>query len=168
MIKDYKAILVIFALFLGTLILASPSSAQESEVRKELEALYAKRDAALKAKDVAYITSLETDDFTRKSKDGKTVDRKQADAEMDMINTVIKEVTTFKTTLDDVKQGENGEVTVLISDKGALILIGDGNQEHKVEGSGKGRDVWVKTDQGWKIKSHEEVESNTTVDGKPA
>jgi ketosteroid isomerase-like protein len=167
MIKEYKAILIIVALILGTFILASPSSAQETDVRKELEALYAKRDAALKAKDVAYITSLETDDFTKKSKDGKTVDRKQADADMDMINTIIKEVTTFKTTVDDVKQGENGEVTVLISDKGALIMIGEGNKEQKLEGSGKGRDVWVKTDQGWKIKSHEELESTTTVDGKP-
>jgi hypothetical protein len=36
MIKEYKVILIIIALFLGTFILASPSSARETDVRSGL------------------------------------------------------------------------------------------------------------------------------------
>jgi hypothetical protein len=46
-------------------------------------------------------------------------------------------------------------------------MVGEGGKEQKLEGSGKARDVWVKTDKGWKIKSHEELESASTLDGKP-
>ena len=140
-------------------------AAGERQMRTEIEALYARRDQAFTAKDNSFEKSLWTDDYTSKNKEGKISTRKEAEAESDAAAAMIKEVQKIETKVEEVKEGANGEVTVMISAAGSIVLTLEG-QEHKVEGESKSRDIWVKTSPGWKIKSHEVLESSRTVDGQ--
>jgi hypothetical protein len=67
--------------------------------------------------------------------------------------------------VEDVKEGSDGNVTVMISASGSLVLTVEG-KEHTVAGESKSRDVWVKTGEGLRLKSHEVLESSRTVDGQ--
>ena len=141
--------------------------ADDEHVRKEIEAIYAKRDKAMLNKDFAFIKSTEAEEYTEKKKDGKVLNREEADAEIDQLAPMIKEVQSFWTRVESVKEGEDEEIIVEISDGGKISLVDPEGKTHIVEGSGKSRDTWEHTDKGWKIKSHVSLESTTKLDGKP-
>jgi hypothetical protein len=46
-------------------------------------------------------------------------------------------------------------------------MMGADGQLHVIDEKGKFRDMWVRTDGGWKLKYREALESSGTVDGKP-
>src|SRR5258706_8933890 len=61
-----------YSVTLGSiLVLNSFAAAQDNSVRKELEALDAKRDEAYKRKDAGFIISLLAEDYSSKDLDGK-------------------------------------------------------------------------------------------------
>jgi hypothetical protein len=135
--------------------------------RKEIEAQYAKRDPAFKNKDFGFIKSQETSDYTEKSKDGAVRSREESDALSDQMASMVKEVTDQATMVESVKAGDDDdEYIVVASDHGRLTLATPDGQTHEAVGRSRQRDVWVKTGEGWKIKSHEELESNVQIDGK--
>jgi hypothetical protein len=76
---------------LGTLTHVSFAAAGESQVRADIEGLYAKRDQAYLAKDNTFEKSLWTDDYTSKNKEGKISTRKEAEAESDHALAMTKE-----------------------------------------------------------------------------
>lgn len=140
--------------------------ADVGQARKEIEAIYARRDKAMLSKDFAFIKSTESAEYTEKKKDGKVLNREEADAEIDQLAPMIKEVQSFWTKVESVKEGEDDEIIVEISDGGKISLVDPEGKLHIIEGSGKARDTWEHTDKGWKIKSHESLESTTKLDGK--
>lgn len=152
---------------LSMLLFGVAVRADDGHVRKELEAIYAKRDKAMLNKDFAFIKSTEADEYTEKKKDGKVLNREEADAEIDQLAPMIKEVQSFWTKVESVKEGENDEVIVEISDGGKISLVDPEGKTHIIEGSGRSRDTWEHTDKGWKIKYHLNLESTTKLDGKP-
>ena len=152
---------------LSTLLFGVGVNADDGHARKEIEATYAKRDKAMLSRDFAFIKSTEADEYTEKKKDGKVLNREQADSEMDQLAPMIKEVQGFWTKVESVKEGEDDEVIVEISDGGKISLVDPEGKTHIIEGSGRSRDTWEHTDKGWKIKSHESLESTTKLDGKP-
>ena len=152
---------------LSMLLFGVAVKADDGHVRKELEAIYAKRDKAMLNKDFAFIKSTEAEEYTEKKKDGKVLNREQADAEMDQLAPMIKEVQSFWTKVESVKEGEDDEAIVEISDGGKISLVDPEGKTHVIEGSGRSRDTWEHTDKGWKIKYHVSLESNTKMDGKP-
>jgi len=163
--KNKIAVLLAAAAWLGMLTHASSVAAGQSQPRADIEALYARRDQAFTAKDNSFEKSLWTDDYTSKNKEGKISTRKEAEAESDAAVAMMKEVEKIETKVEEVMEDPNGETTVMISASGSITVTLEG-QEHKVAGESKSRDIWVKTNQGWRIKSHEVLESSRTVDGQ--
>ena len=151
---------------LSILLFGVVVKADDGHARKEIEAIYAKRDKAMLNKDFAFIKSTESEEYTEKKK-GKVMNREQADAEMDQLAPMIKEVQSFWTKVESLKEGEDDEMIVEISDGGKISIVDPEGKTHIIEGSGRARDTWEHTDKGWKIKSHESLESNTKLDGKP-
>jgi hypothetical protein len=100
---------------LSVLLFGVTVKADDGHVRKEIEAIYAKRDKAMLNKDFASIKSMEAEEYTETKKDGKVLNREQADAEVDQLAPMIKEVQSFWTKVEGVKEGEDDEVIVEIS-----------------------------------------------------
>jgi hypothetical protein len=78
--------------------------AQDSALRKDFEALYAKRDQALKAKDTDFINKLLAEDHTSKDQDGPIKHRAQVVEENAGMIAAIKEVSSFATKVERAKQ----------------------------------------------------------------
>jgi hypothetical protein len=152
---------------LSMLLFGIAVKADDGHARKEIEAIYAKRDKAMLNKDFAFIKSTEADEYTEKKKDGKVLNREEADAEIDQLAPMIKEIQSFWTKVESVKEGENDEIIVEISDGGKISLVDPEGKPHIIEGSGRSRDTWEHTDKGWKMKYHLNLESITKLDGKP-
>ena len=136
-------------------------------VRSEIEAQYAKRDQAFKNKEFDFLKSQEASDYTEKTKDGAVRSKEESDALSDQVATMVKEVADQGTKVESVKAGDaDGEYIVVSSDHGRLTLATPDGQTHEAVGRSRQRDVWVRTDEGWKIKYHEELESTVQIDGK--
>ena len=147
---------------------ACPARPDNDDVRKELEAAYAKRDKAFKDKDGALIKSFEADDYIQKTKDGTVADRAIVDPQTDQLLSIVKEIRILTTTVDKVTPGkEPNQYLAEVSSKGDFTIAGGDGALHQVVASAKLRDTWIKTKDGWKIKYHEELESATMLDGKP-
>ena len=157
---------IVFAC-IGVLLFGIAVRAADDHVRKEFEAIYARRDKAMLSKDFALVKSMETEDYTEKKKDGKVLNKEQSDAEVDDLAPMIKEVQSFWTKVESVKEGDENEVIVEVSDGGKISIVDPEGKPHIIEGSGRSRDTWEHTDKGWKLKYHENLESNSKLDGKP-
>jgi hypothetical protein len=167
MIQRKVSIKFIVSACLAVLLFGAVVKAADDHIRKEFEAIYARRDKAMQSKDFASMKSMETEDYTEKKKDGKVLNREQADAEVDELAPMIKEVQSFWTKVESVKEGDDNEAIVEVSDGGKISIVDPEGKTHIIEGSGRSRDIWEHTDKGWKLKYHENLESTTKLDGKP-
>ena len=142
--------------------------AQDSVLRKNFEAIYAKRDQALRLKDAASINALLAEGFTSKEADGKLKNRAQVVAETNAVIAAMEEVTIADTKVESVRQGNNQNEAIVESSDAlkTTLKLADG-QLHLFEGRGKSRDTWVRTAAGWRLKYHEVLETGGSVDGKP-
>jgi hypothetical protein len=161
--------LSLFAVLGCALVLISSflTFAADSSARKELEALYAKHDQAMQNKDWDYIKSLETEDYTEKSKEGTVQNKEQADHQADAMLPMLTAITSYSTIIDTISQGKDeDEVICDISDRGVFIVKGNDSKDHTMEITSKGRDTWIHTEPGWRIKYHHGLESTTKMDGQ--
>lgn len=143
--------------------------AQDNGLRKTFEAIYAKRDQALKARDATSYNALLAEDFTSKEGDGKIKTRAQFVAETNALLAAIEEVFSCETKVKSVKEGNNqDEVIVEFSDAMKATVKLPDSSLHVFAGKGRIRDTWVRTDAGWRLKYHEVLETSGSVDGKPA
>jgi hypothetical protein len=166
--KFIKLFIAPVALIFAVTCLAVITKAGDDKARKELEAIYAKRDKALKNKDFDFEKSLKAEDYSEKSKDGTIKNRQESDAESAEMKAMVKEVREITTKIDSVKPGEeDDEFIVETSDSGSLTVMLPDNKVHEVSGNGRSRDIWLKTEKGWKIKYHEDLGSTVMMDGKP-
>jgi|GEM_PF-6939688 len=161
-----KKILLAFAL-LAIAGLSFVNLAQADEkVRKELAAVYAKIDAAVKAKDLKTVESFLAEDYEGRS-EGKTKTKAETVAEMKRHFGMVKKFTSSKTKIDKIRHVEGNEIvdyTMLI--KGTVA--GPNGKDQTLEVNSKGRDWWVKGDNGkWMCVAGEELSGEVKVDGKP-
>lgn len=161
-----KKILLAFAL-LAIAGLSFVNLAQADEkVRKELAAVYAKIDAAVKAKDLKTVESFLAKDYEGRS-EGKTKTKAETVAEMKQHFGRVKQFTSSKTKIDKIQHVEGNEIvdyTMLI--KGTVA--GPNGKNQTLEVNSKGRDWWVKGDNGkWMCVAGEELSTEVKVDGKP-
>jgi ketosteroid isomerase-like protein len=127
------------------------------DTRKELEAVYAKIDAAVKAKDVKTLASLLSEDYEKLIK-GKTLKRDEAVAQMKDSFKAVKEILSVKTTIDKIKQVEGNEI-VDYSQTAKVTVVGEDGRDQTVVATFKGRDWWVKNDEGnWICVSSERMD----------
>lgn len=150
---------------------ATVARADEAETRKALEDVYAAVDASLMKADADAIMAHEADDFTQVKKDGKVLNKEEADAKLvqamkDLPG--IGKVTGVKTTMDKFEANGDAEATVEVTDKMALNVTDKDGVQHAVVILAQSRETWVKVGDDWKIKKSVELDSSTTVDGKPA
>jgi hypothetical protein len=149
----------------------APASARQQDngrIRREIQAIYDKLDKATRDKDIEFVKSVETDEFSRKKKDGTVVAREQSDAELQQVFDMVKEVRVSSTTIDKViPAADPNEVIVEATSRADIILAMPDGQTHQLAGTGKDRDTWVSTSHGWRLKSSEEIESSYKMDGKP-
>lgn len=136
-------------------------------IRKALEDWYARNMAAFKAKDVAAIMALRTDDFHTITPDGKVNSR--ADMELrtkgflDRIDHFISQDNQIGTieVEGDLASADINQKTV------RMQRFPDGTL-HKVEASVVQRETWKKTADGWKLYRVDNIrDSKRLVDGKP-
>jgi Domain of unknown function (DUF4440) len=141
--------------------------AQDHAPHQDFEALYARGDQALKAKDADFLNSLLAEDYTEKDDKGTIKTRAQTVEQNNRLVAAIKQVTISTTKVESVKEGkdENEAIVEIASAGNVTMTLADG-QLHVIEAKGKSRDTWVRTDGGWKLKYREVLESSGTVDGK--
>jgi hypothetical protein len=154
-------------LCLAMIVLAVGSGyAQTDDVRKELEAVFAKGDQAELKKDFSYWKSLETADYREKSKDGSVRDKAAADARIEKLLPSIKEVREQVSKIETVRPGDaKGEYVVEARSNFALTMAAKG-YPREFKGSDLTRDIWVRTPEGWKIKYREELDSSVDLGAK--
>ena len=166
---DRSPISILAAVAFGLTVAATlVAFAGDDSVRKELEAIYAKIDRSFRDKDFTYLKSLKTPDYTEKTKEGHIRNRRESDAKGDLAFQSLSQVKTYSTTINRLEQGKSGnEVTVETSETGAFSFQEPDGKEREIEVQSKQRDIWVRTDAGWRVKYHEELESSTKIDGQP-
>lgn len=168
MLRNNNVVRRLALAFAALLLVAHHGFADDGHTRKEIEAVYAKRVTAIREKNFKLLKSHETDDYSEKSTDGTIQNRQQADAEADHLFAIIEEVYEYSLKIDRIEESQaTSAVTVEIEDSGRFRFTGPDGKAHEMVGSGRSRDVWVRTSQGWKLKYHEELDSSVKVDGKP-
>jgi ketosteroid isomerase-like protein len=156
----------IFAVALVTIFTASLVQAATDANRAAFEGIYKIYGKAMQDRDAKTIISYETDDFTMKTSDGKTLSRDQANTVLEQSLAIFKTVSKIDEQITDLKV-ENGTATLTVTEKMTATTIADPQgKEHVIEGNTKSKDIWVKKGDKWMIKSSEMLEDTTTIDGK--
>lgn len=127
------------------------------EVRDELEAIYAKIDKAIMAKDIDTLSSLLAADY-EKNEGTTKLNRADAIAEMKKNFDMVKSIESTKTTIDKIEQVEGNQI-VDFTETATITVVDASGKENQVSVSSKGRDWWVKGEDGkWLCVAAEKVE----------
>ncbi len=154
--KLFKTAFLVLTLLLTGLTYINSASANDDDVRKELEAVYAKIAAAVKAKDMKTVESLLGDDYEKQVGD-KTIKRAEVIAQMKKSFEMTKEIKSAKIVIDKIQHVEGNEIVDYTQTMKGVIVGADGKDE-TVEAVSKGRDWWVKDDDGnWMCVSSERI-----------
>jgi ketosteroid isomerase-like protein len=136
-------------------------------VRKAIEAWYASNMEAFKAKDVAAIMDLRTDDFHTITPDGKVNTRADMESRtrsfLDRIDHFISQDNQIGTieVEGDLASADVTQRTV------RMQRFPDGSL-HKVEAGAVQRETWKKTSEGWKLYRVDNIrDDGLLVDDKP-
>ena len=148
-----------------SVIAANFASGATDANRSALEDVYSKYTKALKEKDTRTVSSYETDDFAIKLSSGEILNRQQADALLEQTLGSLRTVSKADAQITDVKT-ENGTATVIVTETMTATMADNQGREHVITASTKSRDVWVKIDGKWRIKSATVLEDKSTLDGK--
>jgi ketosteroid isomerase-like protein len=142
---------IISSLFL-TLMLVAVSFASINvvkagdDIEDELEAMYAKIDKAVQAKDIDTLASLLSSDYEKR--DGtKTFTRDEAVAGMKKNLDSVKRVESSKTVIDKIEQVEGNQI-VDYTMTSVIVVADSEGKESSYTSTSKGRDWWVKGDDG--------------------
>ena len=152
-IKGWALILI-----LGAVALAATGAATTTDdTRKELEAVYAKIDEAIENKDIKTLESLLSEDYEKRA-DGKTIKRAEAVAQMKKSLEMVEEIESVTTTINKIKQVEGNQI-VDYTQTAKVKIKDDNGKVQSVTISTKGRDWWVKDEDGeWICISAERIE----------
>ena len=151
-------------LVFGALVSSAIAQSQTRHtVRRELEAKYAKVVEAYRNKDIKAFMEDKTPDFTGKSLNGSVATREQVEASVKQHMERIKKLNYLKIEIGNITV--TGDVAVAITAQEFSRVVTDAQgQEHTVVSKGTThRDTWVRTENGWKIKSVEELTQGTEV-----
>ncbi len=136
-------------------------------VRKAIEAWYASNMEAFKAKDVAAIMALRTDDFHTITPDGKVNSRADMETRtklfLDRIDHFISQDNRIGTI-----EVEGNLASAYITQKTVRMQRFPDGTLHKVEAGAVQRETWKKTAEGWKLYRVDNIrDDGLLVDDKP-
>ncbi len=127
-----------------------------NDTRKELEAVYAVIDKAIVESDMETLESLLADDYEKMDGE-KTIKRAEAVAEMKKSFESVKDVESCKTTIDKIQQVEGNQI-VDYTQIAKVVVAGSDGKDKSMEYTTKGRDWWVKGEDGeWSCVGAERV-----------
>jgi ketosteroid isomerase-like protein len=152
------------ALVFAAILLAKGALAATDTNRTAFTDIYKKVSKALKEKDMNTIISYETEDYTSKSLSGETENRDQTNEKLKQGFSVFKKISSFDEEIVEAKF-ENDTATIVVSETMKATIADPEGKDHTVNGLTKSRDIWVKKDGKWKIKSSEMIEDKSTLDG---
>ncbi len=154
--KAIKSVLLILTVALASLAYTDLTFAN-NDVRKELEAVYAKIDAAIKSKDEKTLESLLAEDYEKRSGD-KTIGRDEVIAQMKENFETTKQIESSKITITKVQHVEGNEIVDYTHTVKGTMTGADG-KDQSFTATNKGRDWWVKDEDGsWTCVAAEKVE----------
>lgn len=144
------------ALIMALAVTGLAFTAARDEIRRELEAVYAKIETAMKAKDIAALEAL-LDEGYEKTSGKETFDRAQTIARMRQNLDMTKSIDEVEMTIDKIEQVEGNYIVDYTQKvKGTLVIEG---KEEAFDITSKGRDWWVKNDDGkWICVGAESIE----------
>lgn len=136
----------------------------EDKIRQELEAVYAKIDAALKAKDLKILDSLLSDNYEGLGEES-TFTKEETLASIKRNFEMAKEITFAQTTIDGIRRVGKNEIVDYTQTVKAVIDGGD-RRNHSLEIVAKGRNWWIKEKNRWVCVAGEEIGTDVKIDGK--
>lgn len=148
-------------------VLAIASSfADDSAVRKALQARYAEISKAFASRNVKAFESAFTDDFTAKAPGRTMITRAEAFRDFEGQMKVLTEV---KWTQEIKSLKVDGKVVhVVINSQMLATAPGQDGKPHKLKLQTKGtKSDWVKGKKGWQVKYSETGDLKMWMDGKP-
>ena len=136
-------------------------------VRKAIEAWYASNMEAFKAKDVAAIMALRTDDFHTITPDGRVNTRADMEARTKLFLARIDHFIAQDNQIGTIDvQGDLASADV--TQKTVRMQRFPDGTLHKVEAGVVQRETWKKTAEGWKLYRVDNIQDgNLLVDDKP-
>lgn|ERR1041384_442224 len=136
-------------------------------VRRELEALYAKRAQAVRDKDWPALRALVTDDYTVVLPDGQTMQPEQAIAYLQRGLEQFVSVSNLTFTLETINLDGNEAQVDARQNFTRTQKLRDG-KVHTVTSGVLQRETWIKTPAGWKHRLTDNIrEQRVAVDGVP-
>jgi ketosteroid isomerase-like protein len=136
-------------------------------VRKALEDWYARNMAAFKAKDLAAIMALRTEDFHTITPDGKVNTRSDMEARTGSLLASIDYFISQENQIGTIEV-EGDLAGADISQKTVRMQRFPDGTLHKVESSAVQRETWKKTAEGWKLHRVDNIrDGSVLVDDKP-
>jgi ketosteroid isomerase-like protein len=153
--------------FLVLLVAVGGCKPNTDKIRAAIQAQINKNLAAQSAHDSTTFWSIYTDDYTYRSYDGQVYSRDDAARGFTESVSQMKISPETKTTVDSI-QVEADTATVVASLHFVRTQMAADSSQHNVVTDGRFREVWMKTEDGWKVNSIEELAGMTTlVDGTP-
>lgn len=136
-------------------------------VRKAIEAWYASNMEAFKAKDVAAIMALRTDDFHTITPDGRVNTRADMEARTKLFLARIDRFIAQDNQIGTIDVQGDLASTDVTQKTVRMQRFPDGTL-HKVEAGVVQRETWKKTAEGWKLYRVDNIQDgNVLVDDKP-
>lgn len=156
-----------FALILIVAVAATATAQDDVEVRQELEAQYKKLAEAHDRKDLKTIASLKTSDFHAISPDGMVNDVKMMEQYTKQFIESNRPPFNIRNTIQKLSISDNKLIAVVEVFQEASRQRDMAGKLRKVDTSVLQRETWVKTPDGWKLKSVDNVrDQKRFVDGK--
>lgn len=140
------------------------ASAAQSELFRKL---YARGDAAALRRDVVFLSATSTNGCMFFFKSGRVLEKPRY---MALLKQTMKRVVKFnavQTRLKLVQQATRNVVFVTSTSRIDMIYRGLDEKIHRSISVSQTRDSWLLTEQGWRIQNSQEVETRSTVDGRP-
>lgn len=139
-----------------------------ADTKAELDAMYAKFNAAMLKKDLATVMSMCTKDFSWVDSKGKKISRVEMEAQMKLQFQFLKKVTAVTVTIEKVTMN-GAEATAHTKGvfAGDLVLDPKTKKVSKLKSVSTTDDTWVKLGGKWMLKRVKALKETTTVDGKP-
>ncbi|HYP26725.1 MAG TPA: nuclear transport factor 2 family protein, partial [Blastocatellia bacterium] len=130
---------------------------RERDVRKELQAKYAKVVEAYRNRDIKAFMENKTPDFTAKSLNGRVATREQVESGVKQRMERIIRLNYLRIKIERLTVTGDEAVAITTQEFSRVVADGQGRERTVVSKGTTHRDRWVKAESRWMLKSVEEL-----------
>jgi hypothetical protein len=145
-----------------------------ASAKKAILANYRLYEQALKSTDIQDIVALETPDFQVRQVNGKTLNRSETNQGLRLFLNSVTAVHTAKVQVNQIDFGKDKSghdtATAVVTQTLTATVMDKNHRPQQLKQNSVSQDVWILTDDQWKIQSSKALSSNMNVTGnqKPA